>query len=75
MRDYDAERRAASRARELVEQRLGRKLRPKEYVYHVDRDVYNLSLENLELISPEDPRSIYYEDGREKVEYGAEVFV
>lgn len=73
-REYDEERRAASKAKELLEQHIGRRLRPKEYVYQKDGDVFNLSLDNLELITPEDPRSVYYEDGKEKTSFGVMVY-
>lgn len=70
---YDLERNAASKAKELLEKTIGRRLRPKEYVYHKDGDIFNLEVENLELITPEDPRSIYYQED-ERSFFGVEVY-
>lgn len=74
-REYDAERSAASKAKKLLEEKIGRKLQPKEYVYPKDGDFFNLSVDNLELITPKDPRSVYYEeDAGSKRSFGCEVF-
>lgn len=63
---YDSERKAMSEAKRLLEEKLGRKIRNKEYAYSKDGDIFNLEIENLELITPKDSRSIYFEEDEER---------
>lgn len=66
------DRTAYVRAKAIAEERLGRKLKPREYVHHKDGDVKNNTRSNLEVIAPEDPRSVYYTEEVELVLGGAE---
>lgn len=63
---YDTERKAMSEAKRLLEEKLGRKIRHKEYAYPIDGDIFNLTIENLELITRKDPRSIWFEEDEER---------
>ena len=48
--DDDGKKRVCSYPRLLMEQKLGRKLKPDEDVHHKDEDISNNSIDNLEII-------------------------